>query len=167
MKLLLRKNVEKLGKIGDVVKVANGYGRNFLLPMGLAVHVTPAGIQQIEIERKREASIKKEEHANILKLSEALKDFSCTIFAKANEDGRLFGSVTAQQIADALNNEGYKIEESMVKLEEPIKQCDIYNIAISLAPDVKTTIKLWVVRENEEDKNTKDASKINNQSHII
>lgn len=158
MKLLLRKNVEKLGKIGDVVNVADGYARNFLLPRGLAVHVTPAGIQQIEIERKREEAIKREEYTNILKLSEALKDFSCTIFAKANEDGRLFGSVTAQQIADALNNEGYKIDESMVKLEEPIKQCDIYNIPISLNPEIQTTIKLWVVRENEEDKNKKEAS---------
>lgn len=152
MKLLLKKNVEKLGNIGSVVQVANGYARNYLLPKGLAVHVTPGGLKQIEIEKKKEVIRVREESTNLLKLAEELKDFSCTINVKANEDGKLFGSVTVHTIIESLKAEGFNIEEGMVGLEEPIKQCDIYNVPISFSPEIKTNIKLWVIKENDGEK---------------
>ncbi len=150
MKLLLKKNVDKLGKIGSVVKVANGYGRNFLLPKGLAVPVTPGGLRQIEIEKKKDDARKREENVNLMKLANDMKDFSCTITAKANEEGKLFGSVTTQLISESLKNEGFNIEEDMIVLDEPIKQCDVYNITIAISGEIKTNIKLWVVKENEK-----------------
>lgn len=152
MKLLLRKNVDKLGKIGTVVDVADGYARNYLLPKGFAVYVTPGGIQQIEIEKRKEEAVKREEITSLSRLADELRDFSCTITAKANEDGKLFGSVSAQMIANTLKNAGFNVEEDMIVLDEPIKQCDVYNVAISINQEIKTNIKLWVVKENEGDK---------------
>ena len=152
MKLLLRKNIDKLGKIGEVVTVADGYARNFLLPKELAVHVTPGGIQQIEIEKRKADVIEKEENALYLKLAEELKDFSVTIAAKANEDGKLFGSISAQMISNILIEAGFDVTEDMIIIDEPIKQCDVYNVTVSINPTVKTNIKLWVVKEDEGDK---------------
>lgn len=157
MKLLLRKNVDKLGRIGSVVDVSNGYARNYLMPKGLAVHVTPGGIKQIEIAKRKEESLRKEENALLLKQAEDLKDFSSTITVKANEDGKLFGSVSAQMIANALKEEGFNVDNDMIVLDEPIKQCDVYNVTIAISSEIKTNIKLWVVKENEEEKDNKEA----------
>lgn len=153
MKLLLRKDVEKLGKAGGIVHVADGYARNYLLPRGLAVYVTPEGIRQIEIDRKKESVKIQEENANLQKLADKLRDFSCTVSAKTNEDGKLFGSVTAHMISKALEDEGFSIDESMIILDEPIKQCDVYNVAVSISPELKTNIKLWVVSDKDDEKN--------------
>ena len=157
MKLLLKKDVEKLGKVGGIVHVANGYARNYLLPKGLAVYVTPEGIRQIETERKKESVRIQGENANLQKLADELRDFSCTISAKANEDGKLFGSVTAHMISKALEAEGFNIDESMIILDEPIKQCDVYNIAVSISPELKTNVKLWVVSDKDDEKNKEEA----------
>ncbi|MGR3318967.1 MAG: 50S ribosomal protein L9 [Candidatus Anammoxibacter sp.] len=156
MKLLLRKDVDKLGKIGAVVNVADGYARNYLLPKELAVYVTAGGIQQIEIEKRKAETTIKEENTVLLKLAEELKDFSVTIAAKATEDGKLFGSISAQMIADILKEDGFDVSEDMVIIDEPIKQCDVYNVTISISPEIKTNIKLWVVKENEGDKDSEE-----------
>jgi len=149
MKLLLKKRVEKLGRIGDVVNVANGYARNFLLPKGLGVNVTPGAIKQMESAKRKEDVRRREENTVLTALADELRDFSCTIPARANEDGKLFGSVSAHMIADELKNQGFNVEENMVVLEEPIKQCDVYNLTIAISSEIKTNIKLWVVNENE------------------
>lgn len=155
MKLLLRKSVDKLGEIGSVVTVADGYARNYLLPKRLAAHVTPGGLQQIEIEKKKVEAARREENANLLSIAESLRDVACTITARANEDGKLFGSVSAQMIADTLQSDGFAVDESMVALDEPIKRCDVFNVPIAVSQEIKTTIKLWVVSEDngEADQN--------------
>ena len=154
MKLLLRKDIDKLGKIGDVINVASGYARNYLLPKRLAVYVTAGGMQQIEIEKRKADVIIKEENTLLLKLAEGLKDFSVTIAAKANEDGKLFGSVSTQMISDILKKDGFDVSENMIIIDEPIKQCDVYNVTIAINPEIKTNVKLWVVKENEGDKDS-------------
>ena len=156
MKLLLRKDVDKLGKIGEVVNVAGGYARNYLLPKEFAVHVTAGGMQQIEIEKRKAEIIITEENTLLLKLAEELKDFSVTIAAKANEDGKLFGSISTQMISDILKEDGFDVSDNMIIIDEPIKQCDVYNVTVSISPEIKTNIKLWVVKENEGDKDSEE-----------
>jgi large subunit ribosomal protein L9 len=150
MDVLLKKNIIKLGKMGEVVTVAEGYARNYLLPQGFAATVTPANLRQIEIAKEKYEIETKEETETLQALAEKFSDCSITISAKANEEGRLFGSITAEQIADALIKEEYPIEKEMVLLENPIKQCDVYTVPINLHPEIQVQCKVWVIRENEE-----------------
>lgn len=150
MDVLLKKDVIKLGRMGEVVNVAEGYARNYLLPRGFATTVNPSNLRQIEIAKKKQEIKIKEEKERLQEIAEKLSGYSVTINAKANEEGRLFGSVTAEQIADALKKEGYPIEKEMVLLESPIKQCDVYNVPIVLHPEIQPQCKVWVIRESEE-----------------
>ena len=106
MELLLKKNVDKLGRIGDVVKVKKGYARNYLLPKGLATNVSPANLKQIEKEKIKMELLLKEDRGRLKGILEKLSTASCTIPAKANEEGRLFGSITSVHIAEALARGG-------------------------------------------------------------
>lgn len=149
MELLLKKNVDKLGRIGDVVKVKEGYARNYLLPKGLATTVSPANLKQIEKEKIRMELQLKEERERLQGVLEKISAASCTIFAKANEEGRLFGSVSAAQIADALAKEGYPVDKDMIKLDSPIKVCGVFDVTIALNLELQTKCKVSVVREDE------------------
>lgn len=148
MELLLKKNVDKLGRIGDVVKVKEGYARNYLLPKGLATTVSPANLKQIEKEKIKMELQLKEERERLQGVLEKISTASCTISAKANEEGRLFGSVTAAQIADALAKEGYPVDKEMVKLDSPIKVCGVFDVTIALNLELQTKCKVSVVRED-------------------
>ncbi len=151
MKILLRKNVEKLGSSGDVVEVANGYARNYLLPKKFATTVTHGNIEQINLERKKQEGKLKEEIDKLQALSDEISNVSCTITVKTNKEGKLFGSVTAHHIAQALSEKGYSIDENMIILETPIKKCDLYNVTVILHPEVKAKCRIWVVSESEKD----------------
>lgn len=149
MELLLKKNVDKLGSIGDVVKVKDGYARNYLLPKGLATNVSPANLKQIEKEKIKTALLLKEETDRLKGILEKISAVTCTIMAKANEEGKLFGSVTAVHIAEVLAKEGYPVESEKVKLDSPIKTCGEYKVTVALNPELQTTCKVFVVREEE------------------
>jgi large subunit ribosomal protein L9 len=151
MKILLRKNVEKLGSSGDVVEVANGYARNYLLPKKFATTVTHGNIEQINIERKKLEGKRKEEIDELQTLSGEISNVSCTITVKTNKEGKLFGSVTAHHIAKAISEKGFNIDENMIILESPIKKCDLYNVTVVLHPDVEAKCRIWVVSESEKD----------------
>ncbi|MCM8796757.1 MAG: 50S ribosomal protein L9 [Candidatus Omnitrophica bacterium] len=147
MEVILNQDVPKLGKAGTVVKVKDGFARNFLLPNKLAVPVTPANMKMLEEKR-----IKKErELAKLKQDSEALKQrldgLSITITASTNEEEKLYGSITQQDIISALKDEGIELDKSMVILDEPIKSLGIYNIPIKLYPDVIAHLKVWVVKK--------------------
>lgn len=154
MKILLRKNVEKLGSSGDVVEVANGYARNYLLPKKFATTVTPGNIEQINIERKKLEGKRKGEIDELQTLSGEISNVSCTITVKTNKEGKLFGSVTAHHIAKAISEKGFNIDENMIILESPIKKCDLYNVTVVLHPDVEAKCRIWVVSESEKDLDT-------------
>ncbi|MFQ5957579.1 MAG: 50S ribosomal protein L9 [Candidatus Brocadiales bacterium] len=147
MKVLLRKNVDKLGAIGDVVAVADGYARNFLFPKGLATTVTPANAKEVEIRKKKEAVKEKLAREGLSKLAGELSGFEFSIAVKANEEGRLFGSVTPANIAKELTRRGYPVDEHYVRLAEHIKDCGTYDVPLDLYPGIKTQVKLFVVRE--------------------
>lgn len=146
--LLLAADVENLGKTGDVVKVADGYARNFLVPQGLAEPVTDAARRRIAKIRAEQEKVRKELLSAATKLAEALKDASVTIRAKVAEEENLYGSVDAGQIAKAVQLLGFpEIEAGMVQLEENIKTLGTYDVPVKLHPDVTQTIKVWVVAE--------------------
>ncbi len=150
MRILLKRNIEKLGKSGDIVEVANGYARNYLLPRMFATTVTPGNIKQINLQRKKQEGKHREEIENLQELANEISNISYTIIVKTNEEGKLFGSVTAHHIANAISEKGFQIDDNMVVLETPIKKCDLYNITVALHPEVKTKCRVWVVSESEK-----------------
>lgn len=150
MDVLLKTSIEKLGRIGDVVQVADGYARNFLLPTGRAVIVNKHNLQNIE--RDRAAALAEEEARldNLKDLAKAVAEASVTIEGKANEEGHLFGSVTAAQISAALREKDLPIEEKMVRLDGPLKEIGVFDVKIHLHADLEVETKVWVVQAKPE-----------------
>lgn len=147
MKVILRKEHEKLGKIGDAVDVKDGYARNYLLPRNIAFPATKGSVQALEEEKKQaERRVSKELKAGE-KLAAELEKVSITIQMKVGEDEKLFGSVTSQMIADALKEQNFTIDKRIIDLEEPIKALGIYNVNVKLHQNVTGKVKVWVVRE--------------------
>ena len=150
MKILLKKDIKTLGKIGDVVDVANGYARNYLLPKKFAANVTKGNIEQLNIQRAKNEEKQIEEIKRLQGLAEEISNISYTITVKTNKEGKLFGSVTANDVAKVLSEKGFQIDEKMVILEAPIKKCDLHNITVVLHPDVNAQCRVWVVSESEK-----------------
>jgi large subunit ribosomal protein L9 len=148
--VILTSQVDPLGREGDTVVVADGYARNFLFPRGLALPATPANLKRIETLRK------KREAAEAAALNEArdieakLTKQSFTIAAAAGPDEKLFGSVTAADIAEALAREGITIDRKKIVLEHPIRACGVYDVDVKLHPQVATKVKIWVVAAEAE-----------------
>jgi large subunit ribosomal protein L9 len=148
MKVILKENVENLGKIGDIVNVSNGYVRNFLLPNKLAVIADEKNIKAIEHYKKELEKKKKRENAKTIELAKKIEEFSCTIAKKVGENEKLFGSVTAADIAEVLNEKGgFKIDKKMIQLNEPIKQLGVTTVPIKLNSDIYAQLKVWVVEQ--------------------
>jgi large subunit ribosomal protein L9 len=153
MRVLLRESVEKLGTIGEIVDVRDGYGRNYLLPRGIAVPVTTENIRRLELRKQELLAEEARRKATAESLATALKDESVTIPMKAQkaeaggeaEEGKLYGSVTAQMIADAFVIKGYAVEARMVLLDQPIKALGVYEVRLRLHPGTEATAKVWVV----------------------
>ena len=147
MELLLKQNIEHLGRIGDVVKVKSGYARNYLLPRGLAVAVTKTNLA--EIERARALALVEEQKrvAGMKELAQKLGEASVTIEGRANAEGHLFGSVTAAQIAASLREKGIAVDDKAVKLDQPLKEIGVYDVPIHLHATVEATVKVWVVQQ--------------------
>jgi large subunit ribosomal protein L9 len=147
MQVLMRKDVERLGTIGDVVNVKSGYARNYLLPQGLAVSITPGNLRRVEILKVRASEERKARDAEVAALAENLKAVSVTIAAKANEEGHLFGSVSAAKVAEVLQAEGYKVDEKMVQLDEPLREVGVVDVPLRITAEIVTTCKVWIVAE--------------------
>jgi large subunit ribosomal protein L9 len=147
MKVLLRRNVPKLGGVGDVVLVRPGYARNYLLPYGLAIEPTEANIKGLESEKQARLVAEAQTRKELEALAAKIKAIELTIPARANEQGHLFGAVHAKEIVAALTEEGYIVQEHAVELAEPIRQLDRYDVPIRLAEDLAVNIVVWVVPE--------------------
>lgn len=147
MLVILRENVENLGRIGDVVKVSDGYARNFLVPRNLVVAADEKNIKAIEhhkrsLERKRLA-----QRASSEELAQKLADFSCTLSRKVGDNDKLFGSVTVTDIADALKKAGFQVEKRSIQVPSPIKTLGVHPVTVKLDHDITATVKVWVVKE--------------------
>ena len=149
MEVILLENIDKIGNRGQMVKVADGYGRNYLLPKKLAVAATPQNRKWVEQQRVRFLKLEAKEKADAADLSTLLEDVSVTVIRKAGEKGNLFGSVTSLDIAEKLLAQGYHIDKRKIHLATPIKVMGEYNVAVKLHREVTTTIKVHVEPDEE------------------
>lgn len=146
MEVILRQAVENLGKPGEVVKVSNGYARNYLLPHGVAFEATPGNLKRIQQERDRLEAAENERRGVAQGLAEKMEQVQLTFSARVGEEGKLFGSVTSADIAAQLEAQGFHIEKRQIDLHEPIKALGVYRIPIRLHADVKPEIRVWVIK---------------------
>jgi large subunit ribosomal protein L9 len=147
MEIILRQGVENLGKPGDVVKVKAGYARNYLLPHGLAYEATPGNLKRIQQERERLDAAENERRNAAQGVAERLEQVSLTFSARVGEEGKLFGSVTASDIAAQLEAQGFHLEKRQIDLHEPIKALGVYRVPIRLHADVKPEVRVWVIKQ--------------------
>lgn len=143
--VILTGTVDNLGVDGDVVEVRDGYARNFLIPKGLAIPATAANLRRVEaLKKKREAALAAQVQ-EAKSVAEKLSMVSCTIRAAAGADGKLYGSVTAADIAEQLRSEGITVDRRRIHLEHPIHELGAHDVEIKLHPEVAVRIKVWVV----------------------
>ena len=148
MEIILQEDVANLGAIGEVVKVRDGYGRNYLIPRGLAIEANRRNLRVLEHQKRLTAAKKEKDHQNAQGMSDRIAALSLTIQARAGEEDRLFGSVTNIDIEKALTAQGVTIDRRKIMLAEPIKQLGTYTVPVHLSSDVRGNITVNVVRES-------------------
>ena len=147
MKVILLRDVEALGSAGQIVTVADGYGRNALIPKRQALLATDANVALFESRRRQHEAAEEREKRAAEGVAADLEKASLTVQVKVGEGDRLYGSVTAQNIADLLKEQGLEVDRRSIELEEPIRALGVYNVPVQLHTGVKATVKLWVVKE--------------------
>lgn len=149
MKILLCEDIDKLGWLGDIVEVSEGYARNYLIPQHLGKPATEAAVRAIAEEKARRAEQRKLEGKRLEKAAEAVNGAEAVVAAKANELGHLFGSVTAHHIAANLRSQGFEIKDDVVHLPEHIKQVGTHAVTLKFGKDVTATVNVVVVPEQQ------------------
>ena len=149
MNVILTNNIDKLGKIGDVITVKDGYARNYLFPNNLAKEATAGNIKGLEGLKKKQAALEAKRIEGAKALADKISNLSVTITAQAGEEDKLFGSVTSDMIAIALEAEGVKVDKKDITLDEPIKKLGSYQIVVKVIPEVKATLRVWIVKEQQ------------------
>ncbi|GAC91149.1 50S ribosomal protein L9 [Anoxybacillus sp. LAT_35] len=145
MKVIFLKDVKGKGKKGEVKNVADGYAQNFLFKQGLAIEATPANLKALEAQKNKQKKEAEEELARAKKLKEKIDTLTVELFAKAGEGGRLFGSITSKQIAEALQQQhDIKIDKRKIELDDAIRALGYTNVPIKLHPEVTATLKVHV-----------------------
>jgi len=147
MKVILLANVEKLGKAGEVKEVKNGFGRNYLIPRKLAITASAKSLSQLDHHRKSITAQETRRHKDAETVKQSIERLSITIPCKVGEEDKLFGSVTAMDIAQALKEKQIEIDKRQIRLEEPLRTLGVYTIPIHLSKDVEARLKLWLVKE--------------------
>lgn len=150
MKVILKQDVENLGRRGDVVDVAPGYGRNYLIPKRLALEVTSSNIKMIEIERQALQKKLEKERSSYQEQIQKLNQMTLSFQRKSGEKDVIFGSVSSSDIKDALHELGFDVDKKKILLEEPIKRLGNYTVPVKIFHDDLAEIKVEVVKEGEE-----------------
>jgi large subunit ribosomal protein L9 len=146
MKVILKEDVKKLGEVGSIVRVADGYGRNYLIPRNLAVEANPKNIRQFEHDKKQIMARVDEIRKSSEDLATRLSSLNLEIEAKAGEEDKLFGSVTSMQIAEAIAEQGIEVDKRSIALEEPIKRLGDYKVSVKLSQGVTASVSVNVKR---------------------
>jgi len=149
MKLILKEDVENLGAMGALVDVANGYGRNYLLPRNMAVEANPQNIKEFEHQKKSILAKVKKLRITAEELANKISAVSVIIEAKAGEEDKLFGSVTVKDIAEAISQKGIEVDKRKIVLEEPIKRLGEYEVKVKVQHDVTATVKVEVKKAED------------------
>jgi large subunit ribosomal protein L9 len=150
MQLVLTEDVPNLGRQGEVVEVKPGYGRNYLLPNGLATVPTEHNLRLLERYKERVQAAREARVADLRVLAEQIQRITVTIEAHANEEGHLYGSVGAPEISRSLKAQNLGVEPEMVKLEGPIRECALYAVKIHLGHEIESEVKVLVVRQADK-----------------
>ncbi|MDD2752257.1 MAG: 50S ribosomal protein L9 [Candidatus Omnitrophica bacterium] len=146
MEVILKTDVDKIGKAGSVVKVKDGFARNFLLPNGLAIACTQNNLKKVEDEKQKKVLEHEKEKKEAEALQSKLAALSLTIPVLA-QDEKTYGSISAHDVAEALKEEGFEIDKNIILLDEPIKSLGIYEVSVKLHPEVIAKVKIWVVKK--------------------
>ena len=147
MQVILREDVDNLGRAGELVNVKPGYGRNFLLPKGLAVLATPKNVARVEHEKRMASGRAAKARKGAEDIAGRIEGAQINIARQVGEEDKLFGSVTGRDIAEALGEQGINIDHRKVHLPEPIKALGMHEVRIKLASEVQATVKVWVVKK--------------------
>jgi large subunit ribosomal protein L9 len=147
IEVILREDVKSLGRAGEMVRVKPGYARNYLLPQGLAFEATEGNKKRIAAETKARGVRLQAEKADAEKLAASLGEVSLTLTGKAGEEGRLFGSITSQDIAEALGRAGHTVDRRRIELDHPIKTLGDHTVAVRVHPEVHAEVRVSVVAE--------------------
>lgn len=147
MEVILSRDVDRIGKAGQVVKVKDGFARNFLLPNRLALPLTPANLKKLEDEKQKKSLELEKTRKEAEVTREKLGALSLTIPVLTQEEDKMYASITAQDISVALKDEGIEIDKNWITLESPIKSLGIYEVSIKLHPEISTKIKVWIVKK--------------------
>lgn len=147
MEVILKQDVDKIGSAGSVVKVKDGFARNFLLPNKLAVILTPANLKRLEEEKQNKAEQQEKIKKDAEALASKLASLSLTIPVLTGEDEKLYGSITTQEIADSLREEGISLDKNQILLDESVKSLGIYEVLVKLHTEVTAKVKIWVVKK--------------------
>jgi large subunit ribosomal protein L9 len=147
MKVILVKNVEKLGKEGDALEVKEGYARNFLIPRGFALEATKESLKKIDEIKRKKTKLEEQEKEKASELREKIEKLSLTIRMEVKEAEEIYGSITEVQILKSLKEEGIELNKGKITLEEPIKKLGVYNIKAKLHAQVEANLRVWVVKK--------------------
>jgi large subunit ribosomal protein L9 len=147
MKVILRQDMDNLGKMGDVVNVKNGYARNYLIPRELVYYASEGAMKKLEVEKKQYVKRMAKEKEVAEEIAEKMADLQISIAMKVGEEGRLYGSVTPQMIAQELKLRGFEIDRRDIIIEDPIKSLGVFDIKVKLHPEVHAAMKIWVISE--------------------
>ena len=146
MKVILIEDMPSLGKMGDLVKVSDGYGRNFLVPHGKAIRATTHNVKVLEHQTTQLKNKVDKIKRDAEKLAKKIEAVSCTVAKPAGDEEKIFGSVTSMDIGESLKVEGIEVDRKKIILDEPIKTLGIYTVPIKLHPEVTAQLKVWVVK---------------------
>jgi large subunit ribosomal protein L9 len=147
MNVILKNDIEGIGKAGAVVKVKDGYARNYLFPHSLALESTPANLKKLEVEQKARSLQSEKLKAAALALKDKLGKLSLTMPVLVQENEKLYGSISSVEIAKALKDEGFDVGTNLIMLEEPLKALGIFEVPVKLHADVTATVKVWIVKK--------------------
>ncbi len=167
VQLLLTENVEGLGIVGDVVHVRAGYARNFLLPHSMATTPSQEKIEALAERRKQAEAEMRALRSKREEMIEKLEGYEVTIERSCNDQGHLYGSVTQKDIADALSEEGFEVRQRDVRIAQPIKRLDSYEIPVVLDSDLRAIIKLWVIADRHLDLDERPEMEFDNEGNLI
>ncbi|MFH1640862.1 MAG: 50S ribosomal protein L9 [Candidatus Omnitrophota bacterium] len=147
MEVILNKDINRLGKAGQVVEVKDGFARNFLIPNGLAILKTQANLNKLQQEKEKKSLGLEKAKKQAEELKARLANLSLTIPVLIQEEDRLYGSITPVELESTLKEEGFDIDKNSIILDEPIKSLGIYEVAVKLHPEVLAKIKVWIVKK--------------------
>lgn len=150
MQVILRQRIENLGDAGQIVDVKNGYGRNYLIPQGLAYEATDSNKRRLEAEAARSAAKEAETLGEAQLRAKSIEGVSLTFHARAGQEGKLFGSITSADIVEKLAEQGISIDRRQVELDEPIKALGVTSVPVRLHPQVRPELKVWVIDSEQK-----------------